>query len=155
MSMRRLTMALVVVTVAGCSGAMESDGGTDAGRDGGNDAGPTCTGVPARLASATCVALESFYAQTCGASPAQALAAHTASCDAGPGILGYVSEGTCPDGLVSVAWVYGFPGDTYECIFAPDAGLVGAINFSDHGTLLAGRVAECTPRPAPSCRDGG
>lgn len=75
------------------------------------------------------------------------------SCDAGPGILGYLAEGVCPDGLVSVSWVYGFPGDTYECFYGEDGGtLVGLINFSDRGPRLAGRVSECVAQPAPACR---
>lgn len=146
-------LSLMLMLVVGCAGPTPEP---DAGVDAGNDAGPSCSGVPARLVGqSTCVELGEFAAQTCGASAAAALASHAASCDAGPGVPGYVAEGSCPDGLVSVAWVYGFPGDTYECFYAADAGLVGLINFSDHGPLVAGRVSECTPRPAPSCRDGG
>jgi hypothetical protein len=143
------------VVLAACSGASASDAGTDAGSDGGADAGPVCTGVPARLTQYTCVEATFPFPITCEATFEATLAQQTANCDAGPGIQGYVAEGDCVD-LRSVSWVYGFPGDTYECFYARDGGAwTGGINFSDRGTFIGGHVGDCAPKPTAACRDGG
>jgi hypothetical protein len=149
--MKRRVLAAMSLVLAACSGASPSDGGVDAGAD----AGPVCTGVPARLTQYTCVEATLSYPSTCQASFEATLAQQTADCDAGPGIVGYVAEGDCAD-LRSVSWVYGFPGDTYECFYARDGGAwTGSINYSDRGVFLGGHVGDCTPRPPPTCRDGG
>ena len=139
------------VVLAACSGASASD----AGSDGGEDAGPVCTGVPARLTQYECVEAQYLSPVACKATFDETLALHTADCDAGPGIVGYVAEGSCAD-LRSVSWVYGFPGDTYECFYARDGGArTGGINCSDHGVLVTGHVGDCPAMAAPACRDGG
>ncbi|GMU59666.1 MAG: hypothetical protein AMXMBFR34_14290 [Myxococcaceae bacterium] len=144
--------------LAGCSGASGTDGGTtDAGTDAGVDAGAQCFGVPPRLTQYTCVAATGRYPITCEATLEVTLAQHPANldCDAGPGVLGYAAVGECPESS-SVSWVYGFPGDTYECFYAKDGGAwTGGINSSDRGVFLAGTVGDCPPRPVPACRDGG
>jgi hypothetical protein len=158
--MRRLLLALgVCATLAACSGASPpDDAGVDGGVDAGSDAGqPVCFGVPANVTSFTCVAAETPYTDWCLATVEQTLAAQTTDCDAGAGIVGYVSELSCAD-LRAAAWTYGFPGDTFECFYPRDGGaLSGFINYSDHGTLVGGTVGGdgCTPLAAPSCRDGG
>ncbi len=119
------------------------------------DAGPRCEGVPTRLSQSQCVGVGTAGAPPCDSSAAAAISAHFGNCDAGPGILGHLSVGECGS-LEVVRWVYGFPGDTYECFYPRDGGApVGGINFSDHGVIVAGEIAECTTLAAPACRDGG
>jgi len=146
---------LVAGTVSGgCSRhpapSCTADGGVDAGQ-------PVCVGVPASVTSYQCVEAVAPYTDNCLGSLEQTLAAHTADCDAGPGILGHVEVKDCP-ALQAAAWVYGPPGDTFECFYTRDGGVVtGFINFSDHGVVAGGTVEgdACTTLPAPSCRDGG
>lgn len=151
MDMKRLLLTHLLAALAACSGAGPSDAGADAGLD----AGPECTGVPARLTEYTCVETSLLTDVACRASLATTLSEHTADCDAGPGIVGYVSVNDC-GALESVSWTYGFPGDTYECFYGRDGGaFTGGINYSDHGVLVTGQVGDCTALGAPSCRDGG
>jgi hypothetical protein len=104
--------------------------------------------------SAICVNLDTF-SSICGASFASTVAAHYQGCDAGPGIVGYLGVSDCGE-FATVSWTYGFPGDTYECFYPRDGGsAVGALNFSDHGVLAAGRVGDCVSGPPSMCRDGG
>lgn len=149
--MNRL-IGLLTTTLVACSGASSTDSGVDSGSNG-IDAGPTCTGVPARLTQFTCV--ERTVAAPCETTLAATVSRHFANCDAGLGIVGHLSLGECAD-LDSVRWTYGFPGDTYECFYARDGGAwVGAINFSDHGVLAGGHVGDCASREPAMCRDGG
>lgn len=152
MDMKRLLLLAVVAGVSACSGGGPADAGDT---DGGQDAGPVCTGVPARLTQYTCVETSFLTDVACRTSLETTLSEHTADCDAGPGIVGYVSVNDC-GALESVSWTYGFPGDTYECFYGRDGGaFTGGINYSDHGVLATGHVGECTALGAPSCRDGG
>ena len=123
--------------------------------DAGVDGGPTCLDVPSRITEFTCVELGGPGAARCEPTLAAAVTAHFAGCDAGPGIVGYLSVGECST-LESVRWTYGFPGDTYECFYERDGGpFVGGINFSDRGVLVAGQVGDCSTLAPPACRDGG
>lgn len=150
--MSRLLASVTVVLLSACSGTGPSDGGTDGGGDAGT---PVCTGVPARLTQYTCVEASYLHPLACKDTFEATLAEHTVDCDAGPGILGHVAVGDCVE-LRSVSWVYGFPGDTYECFYARDGGAwTGGINYSDHGVLVTGHVGDCAPQEAPGCRDGG
>lgn len=156
--MRRSFVALGgAVFLSACAGLDATDAGqVDAGRDAGADAGPVCTGVPATLTQYTCLAAAFPYPSPCQATLEATLAQRqNVDCDAGPGIVGYVGVGECAD-LRSVAWVYGFPGDTYECFYARDGGAwTGGINFSDRGTFVGGHVGGCPQQAPPACRDGG
>lgn len=68
----------------------------------------------------------------------------------------HLSVGECGAGLQAVRWVYGFPGDTYECVYPEDGGAsVGGINYSDRGVFIAGQVGDCSTVEPPACRDGG
>jgi len=148
MWMKRLV--LVGWLFAACSGAGPTDAGVP---DAGIDAGPECFGVPPRL-SATCVGLDTF-SSICGALFSSTVSAHFQGCDAGEGIVGYLGVSDCGE-FATVSWTYGFPGDTYECFYPRDGGtVVGALNFSDHGVLAAGRVGDCVSGPPSMCRDGG
>jgi hypothetical protein len=142
----------MVLAWLGCAGAGTSDAGpADAGTP---DAGPVCVGVPPAL-GALCLDLAPPLSNSCEQTRAATVALHPVDCDAGPGILGFVSVGTCTD-LESVSWVYGFPGDTMTCFYRPDGGaLAGLLNLSDHGVLAAGHVGDCAQRAPASCRDGG
>ncbi|MDP1821630.1 MAG: hypothetical protein Q8L48_00225 [Archangium sp.] len=142
-----------VLLLSACAGTPPAP---DAGTDAGLDAGPLCRGVPARLTEYLCVEPGGAGAPRCEPTLAAAVAAHfTGNCDAGPGILGHLSLGECPT-LESVRWVYGFPGDTYECFYERDGGpSVGGINFSDHGVIVAGQVGDCSTITPSTCRDGG
>jgi hypothetical protein len=118
------------------------------------DAGVHCT-LPARYSTAICEPLTAPWTNSCGVSRHDALAQHAADCDAGPGFLGHVGVASC-DGLESVGWVYGFPGDTQWCFYGADGGgLQGVLTLSDQGVLAAGHVADCIEQAADSCRDGG
>lgn len=144
--MKRLFLTAVLAGFSACSGALAS-------ADGGVDAGPVCTGVPASLTQYTCLGVGSMSA--CKDSLATTLSEHPADCDAGLGVVGYVSVNDC-GGLESVSWTYGFPGDTYECFYGADGGaFTGGINYSDRGVFVAGQIGACTAQGAPSCRDGG
>jgi hypothetical protein len=148
-------IALLTLALFGCGPGGSSDAGTDGGPDGG-DGGAVCTGVPAHLTQYTCEAATFPYPITCEATWAETLAARTGiDCDAGPGVGGHVAVSHC-DGLDSVSWVYGFPGDTYQCFYLTDGGAwTGGINYSDRGVFLAGHLADCTDELPPACRDGG
>ena len=123
--------------------------------DSGVDAGPRCVDVPSRLTEFTCVEVGAPGSARCEPTLAEAVTAHYAGCDAGPGIVGYLSLGECAT-LDSVRWTYGFPGDTYECFYERDGGpSVGGINFSDRGAFVAGHVGDCSTLAPPACRDGG
>lgn len=142
---RSLLMACWGLWACSGGGAFEAGAQPDAGTSAVTEV--QCTGVPARL-NARCVGLDTFEG-ICGPTREATLTQQFTACDAG------VTAGECAD-LQSVRWVYGFPGDSYECFYAPDGGgLQGAINHSDHGVLAAGRVGECTPQAPPQCRDGG
>ena len=148
----RLVLGAAMVMCA-CSAA-----GPEAVDAGLADAGAVCTGVPARITQFLCVAngAPGSATQRCESTPEATVAAHfVGNCDAGPGILGHVSVGECEGGLRAVRWVYGFPGDTYECVFPEDGGAVGAINFSDRGVIVSGQVGECSTVAVSACRDGG
>lgn len=143
--MTRAWAAAVVVTMAGCGAPPGVDAGFgDAGLDGGSlDAGPVCNGVYAGLQVAFCVELDFYQRYACKPS---ALQTFTANCDAG------APEAWSCGALEAVSYTYGPFGDAYRCFYPPDGGaLVGAINFSDRGVLVAGSIAECTPRTAPAC----
>lgn len=152
--MRHLFIASVLCACAGTPSP--PDAGTDAGIGIDTDAGARCEGVPARITEYRCVELGAAGSARCEPTLAAAVAAHfTGNCDAGPGILGHLSLGECPT-LESVRWVYGFPGDTYECFYERDGGAaVGGINFSDRGVIIAGQVGGCSTLAPPACRDGG
>ena len=106
------------------------------------------SGLPTEFqdcASAPCeVALEAFTRNPgtipyCPTTQAQV----DLSCDTNPDLF----AGTC-DGYWAVRYVYGFPGDFYECIYdASDGALVGARWAPDnHPTQLAGEElpADCS-----------
>jgi hypothetical protein len=149
----RFLLGAALVMGACSGGGSTQDSGVTA------DAGPQCTGVPARLTQYTCVGQgePGSAAQRCESTYEATVAAHfVGNCDAGPGILGHVSVGECGEGLRAVRWVYGFPGDTYECVFPGDGGaVVGAINFSERGVFVSGQVGDCSTVAPSSCRDGG
>ncbi len=134
MAMRTVFLVLVFV---GCSA-------TPSGPDGGSD----CHGAPS---GATCRSVAAFT--QCGASFEATLAARTLDCDASPGVDGYVGVGAC-EGLRSIAWNTSTTGETAECFYANDGGaLVGALQFTDRGVVLAGgQVASCTREAPPSCQ---
>ena len=149
------SLRALVLLLAACSGTPSTDAGIDAGHDAGvdagaTDAGPRCDGVPSRLNNPPCQEL-SVYATICGASRDSTVAREFDNCDAGPGIQGYLGVGNCGE-FATVEWTYGPPGDTYVCYFAADGGgLVGVINYTDRGPLVAGRVGECTAQKPPMC----
>lgn len=134
MAMRTVFLVLVFV---GCSA-------TPSGPDGGSD----CHGAPS---GATCRSVAAFT--QCGASFEATLAARTLDCDASPGVDGYVGVGAC-EGLRSIAWNTSTTGETAECFYANDGGaLVGALQFTDRGVVLAGgQVASCTREAPSSCQ---
>lgn len=118
------------------AGLVEDAGGLVA------DAGPTCTGIPSNQPFVACVALDFYETTACKPSAAETLSAYDGGCatDAGTGTT---LTWTCGE-LVGVQYQYGPFGDAYRCFYPPDGGaLVGAINFSDRGALVAGRIAEC------------
>jgi hypothetical protein len=146
------SLRLLLLSLAACSGTPSTDAGLDAGTvdAGATDAGPRCEGVPSRLNNPPCQEL-SVYATICGSSRDSTVAREFETCDAGPGIVGYLGVGNCGE-FATVEWTYGPPGDTYTCYFAADGGaLVGVINYTDRGPLVAGRVGECTAGKPPMC----
>lgn len=135
--------------LAGCSTPMAlEDAGVDAGVDAGAvDAGPECFDVPPRF-QATCGSLDFYRTYACKPTAAETVQAHLGLCDAGY----FLTRGECGASLESARWQYGPIGDTYECFYARDGGaLVGAINFSDHGTLAAGTVGDCAATSVNVC----
>jgi hypothetical protein len=131
-------MAVVVVTLVACG----APGGPDAGASdaGPLDAGPVCEGVYPGLQGAFCIELDSVACQP------SALQTFTANCDAG------MPQAWSCGTLEAVSYTSGPFGDAHRCFYPTDGGvLVGAINFSDRGPLVAGSIADCTPRTAPSC----
>lgn len=142
--------SLFVLLLVGCSGPgpTPSDAGTAE-----TDAGPRCLGVPSLLTQFTCVGQgEPGSARCTEPTLKAAVTAHFSNCDAGPGILGHLSVGDCGGGLRAVRWVYGFPGDTYECVYASDGGAsVGGINFGDRGVFVSGQVGDCSTEPPAMC----
>jgi len=147
--MRTLLMTVGVLVGAGCGTPAAPDGGT--GDAGTQDGGPRCEGVPARLQSqAQCTSLDFYVTNACAGSAGDVLDAGKRPCGGGTGRV------SCA-GFDVVSWQYGPFGDTYQCFFVPDGGaLRGAINFSDHGVLVAGSVADCSNAtdPIAAC-DGG
>lgn len=132
--------ALVVLGLACGAPGPQGDAGVDAGSV---DAGPRCEGVYPGLQVAYCVELDFYRRYACQPSAQQTFAAE---CDGG------MAQTWSCGALEAVSYTYGPIGDTYRCFFPPDGGaLVGAINFSDHGVLVAGTIAECAPRTAPAC----
>jgi hypothetical protein len=102
-----------------------------------------------------CEPLAAPWTNSCGETWQATLAARPADCDAGVGVLGHVGVASC-EGLDSVGWVYGFPGDTLWCFYGADGGaLRGVLNLSDHGVLASGQVVDCVEQVVASCRDGG
>ena len=154
--------ALCLLILVGCSGTPPgADAGSDSGIDAGDDvidAGPRCFGVPATLTQYTCVGMGEPGSARCTEPNFEAAVAANFrnDCDAGPGILGHLSVGECNPGLKAVRWVYGVPGDTYECFYPTDGGVaVGGINYGDRGVFVSGSVAVCPTEPPSMCRDGG
>lgn len=134
-----------MLLLAGCSTPMAlEDAGTDAGSI---DAGPQCFNVPARL-QAMCVGLDFYRTNACAPTAAATVQAHLGVCDAG----WILERGDCGSSLESARYQYGFPGDTYECLYARDGGtLVGALAFTDRGVLAAGTVDDCATSVMNAC----
>lgn len=133
-------MAVVVVTLVACG----APGGPDAGASdaGPLDAGPVCEGVYPGLQVAFCIELDSVACQP------SALQTFTANCDAG------MPQAWSCGTLEAVSYTIDGPFGAAEnrCFYPTDGGaLVGAIYPTDRGPLVAGSIAECTPRTAPSC----
>ena len=137
-------MAVVVVTLVACG----APGGPDAGASdaGPLDAGPVCEGVYPGLQVAFCIELDSVACQP------SALQTFTANCDAG------MPQAWSCGTLEAVSYTIDGPFGAAEnrCFYPTDGGaLVGAIYPTDRGPLVAGSIAECTPRTAPSPRPSG